>query len=239
MEETTPAGITAATMARWRAKYPRAFQEDLPDRTMDDHVTPRPETIHSIPLLPNAKPVYKRQRRLSPKEKEEVAKQLKYHIAKGLVQPSSSPWGAPILFTPKPDNTLRMCIDYRGLNAVTERDVFPLPRAEDLYAKVKGKKVFSSLDLLKGYWQIGIQPKDRHLTAFTTPDGLYEYKVLAMGLTNAPATFQRMMVRIFGDLILQGTVMVYLDDILVMTETLEEHDTVMMEVWLGWSRTSS
>ena len=160
LSKMTPTGISAETLEGWRAKFPTVFQEDLPDRSMEANITPRPETIHSIPLLPNAKPVYRRQRRLSPAEREEISKQLKYHIAKGLVQPSSSPWGAPILFTPKPDGTLRMCIDYRGLNAVTERDVYPLPRAEDLYAMVKGKRVFSSLDLLKGYWQIGIQPRD-------------------------------------------------------------------------------
>jgi hypothetical protein len=230
LTKDTPAGIPAATVMGWKTRYPDVFREDLPDRSMSDQLTPRPETIHSIPLLPNAKPVFRRQRRLSPAERDEVAKQLRYHIAKGLVQPSSSPWGAPILFTPKPDGTLRMCVDYRGLNAVTERDVFPLPRAEDLFAKVKGKRVFSSIDLLKGYWQVAIQPRDRHLTAFTTPEGLFEYKVLAMGLTNAPATFQRMMTRIFQDLIDKGQVMVYLDDVLVMTETVEEHCTVMEDV---------
>ena len=230
LSRDTPAGIPAATVAGWKDRFPDVFKEDLPNRNMADNLTPRPETIHSIPLLPNAKPVFRRQRRLSPAERKEVEKQLKYHIEKGLVQPSSSPWGAPILFTPKPDGTLRMCVDYRGLNAVTERDVYPLPRAEDLYARVKGKKVFSSIDLLKGYWQVAIQPRDRHLTAFTTPEGLFEYKVLAMGLTNAPATFQRMMARIFDDLIKQGVVMVYLDDVLVMTDTIEEHCQVMEDV---------
>jgi hypothetical protein len=230
LSKDTPAGIPATTVAGWRDRFPDVFKEDLPDRSMSDNLRPRPETIHSIPLLPNAKPVFRRQRRLSPAEQAEVAKQLKYHIEKGLIQPSSSPWGAPILFTPKPDGTLRMCVDYRGLNAVTERDVFPLPRAEDLYARVKGKNIFSSIDLLKGYWQVAIQPRDRHLTAFTTPGGLFEYKVLAMGLTNAPATFQRMMNRIFDDLIKKGVVMVYLDDVLIMTETIEEHCEIMEEV---------
>ena len=119
LSQTTPAGILAATLEGWRTKFPTVFQEDLPKRSMEANITPRPETIHSIPLLPNAKPVYRRQRRLSPAEREEVFKQLKYHIAKGLIQPSSSPWGAPILFTPKLDGTLRMCIDYKELNAVT------------------------------------------------------------------------------------------------------------------------
>jgi Reverse transcriptase (RNA-dependent DNA polymerase)/Integrase zinc binding domain/RNase H-like domain found in reverse transcriptase/Chromo (CHRromatin Organisation MOdifier) domain/Aspartyl protease len=230
LSRDTPAGIPAETVAGWRDRFPEVFKEDLPNRSMSDHLSPRPETVHTIPLLPNAKPVFRRQRRLSPAERKEVEKQLKYHIEKGLVQPSSSPWGAPILFTPKPDGTLRMCVDYRGLNAVTERDVFPLPRGEDLYQRVKGKKVFSSIDLLKGYWQVAIQPRDRHLTAFTTPEGLFEYKVLAMGLTNAPATFQRMMIDIFDDLIKRKVVMVYLDDVLIMTESIEEHCQVMEEV---------
>ena len=114
-----------------------------------------------------------------------------------------------MLFAPKPDGTLRMCIDYRGLNAVTERDVYPLPRADDLYRRMKGKKLFSSLDLLKGYYQIWLMEQDRHLTAFITPEGFFEWKVLPMGLTNAPATFQRMMMELFKGLIEENKVLVY------------------------------
>ena len=134
---------------------------------------------------------------LSPAEREEVSKQLKYHIAKGLVQPSSSPWGAPIIFTPKPHGTLRMCIDYKGLNAVTERDVYPLNKSRGLICQGKrARRCSAAWIYVKGYWQIGIQPRERHLTAFTAPEGLFEYKVLAMGLTNAPATFQRVIMSI-------------------------------------------
>lgn len=226
----TPAGVPREHLEAWKHEFPTVFQPDLPDQPVNAEIRARPETVHTIPLLPNAKPVYRKAWRLSPAERAEIEKQVKYLLAKGLIQPSSSPWGAPILFAPKPDGTLRMCIDYRGLNAVTERDVFPIPRTDDMYSAIAGKTIFSSLDLLKGYWQIGIQPADRHLTAFTTPKGLYEYKVLPMGLANAPATFQRMMTNIFKDLIDAKKVLVYLDDILVMATTVKEHNEIMREV---------
>ena len=226
----TPAGVPMEHLANYQKEFPSVFQADLPDRDQFHEEPPVPETIHTIPLLPDAKPVYRKQWRLSPREYEEVMKHVKYLLDKGLIEPSSSPWCAPILFAPKSDGTLRLCIDYRGLNAVTERDVYPLPKGEEMYSRVKGKKIFSTLDLLKGYHQIWIQDKDRHFTAFATPKGLHQWKVLPMGLTNAPATFQRMMQRLFHDLIDAGDVMVYLDDILVMANTVEEHDRIMREV---------
>ena len=226
----TPAGVPIEQINAYVRDFPTVFQKDLPDRRPTDERPAVPETVHTIPLLPNAKPVYRKQWRLSPREYEEIMKHVKYLLEKGLIEPSSSPWSAPILFTPKPDGTLRLCIDYRGLNALTERDVYPLPKGEEMYSRVKGKKIFSTLDLLKGYNQIWIQEEDRHLTAFTTPRGLFQWKVLAMGLTNAPATFQRYMVKVFADLIEDGHVMVYLDDILVMANTVEEHDRIMREV---------
>ena len=105
-----------------------------------------------------------------------------------------------------------------------------LPRVDDVFAAIKGKKVFSTLDLMKGYWQIGIQPCDRHLTAFITPTGLYESTVLTFGLTNAPSTFQRFMNKIFCDMIERKQVVVYLDDILVMGATITEHNNILREV---------
>ena len=224
----TPAGVPHETLQQYRRDFPAVFQQDLPEPT--EVPSPVPETIHTIPLLPNAKPVFRRQWRFSPREREELEKQVKYMLAKGIIQPSSSPWAAPCLFTPKPDGSLRLCIDYRGLNAVTERDVFPLPRAADVFSSIRGKKIFSTLDLLKGYYQIWLHAQDRHLTAFSTPQGLFEFNALPMGLTNAPATFQRMMRTIFEDLIDAGDVMVYLDDILIMAADLKEHDRIMRDV---------
>ncbi|KAJ9516688.1 hypothetical protein QJQ45_015121 [Haematococcus lacustris] len=123
----------------------------------------------------------------------------------------------------KKDKSLRMCIDYRALNKRTVRDRYPLPRIDDLLDQVRGKRVFSSLDLQSGYHQIRITPEDVPKTAFLTPMGQFQYKVLCFGLCNAPATFQKTMNRIFEPLIKAGAVLVYIDDILVMSETPEEH----------------
>ena len=107
----------------------------------------------------------------------------------GAIQPSNSPYGSPILFVKKPDGSLRFVIDYRGINAVTQKDKYPIPESTELLDQLAGAKVFTSLDLRSGYWQIRIREEDMGKTAFTTRYGLYEWRVLPMGLTNAPATF--------------------------------------------------
>jgi hypothetical protein len=180
--------------------------------------------------------------RLSPLEKAEVEKQVKDLLAKGYIQPSSSPYGAPLLFVPKPNGTLRMCTDWRALNSQTIKDSFPLPRIDDLVDQLKGSRCHSSCDLQSGYWQIRISDQssynpgasapgipgaaisggDAYKTAFTTHIGHFEWKVLAFGLTNAPATFQRAMNHIFGPYI-GKFVCVYLDDICVYSKTPEDH----------------
>ncbi|KAJ9523973.1 hypothetical protein QJQ45_022376 [Haematococcus lacustris] len=171
---------------------------------------------------PGAEAPYKRMYKLSPREEAEVKKQVAELLAKGLIEPSSSPYGAPILFVQKKDGSLRMCIDYRALNKLTVRDRYPLPRIDDLFDKLAGKRVFSSLDLQSGYHQIRITEEDVPKTAFLTPMGQFQFKVLCFGLTNAPATFQRMMNNVFKPLI-NECVLVYIDDILVMSNTPEEH----------------
>ncbi|KAJ9534690.1 hypothetical protein QJQ45_013074 [Haematococcus lacustris] len=178
---------------------------------------------HTIPLEPDTQPQWARMYRLSQRELEEMKKQVAALQAKGWIEPSTSPWGAPVLFVEKKDKSLRMCIDYRALNKRTVRDRYPLPRIDDLLDQVRGKRVFSSLDLQSGYHQIRITPEDVPKTAFLTPMGQFQYKVLCFGLCNAPATFQKTMNRIFEPLIKAGAVLVYIDDILVMSETPEEH----------------
>ncbi|KAJ9521797.1 hypothetical protein QJQ45_024663, partial [Haematococcus lacustris] len=177
---------------------------------------------HTIRTPPGSEAPYKRMYKLSPREEAEVKKQVAELLAKGLIEPSSSPYGAPILFVQKKDGSLRMCIDYRALNKLTVRDRYPLPRIDDLFDKLAGKRVFSSLDLQSGYHQIRITEEDVPKTAFLTPMGQFQFKVLCFGLTNAPATFQRMMNNVFKPLI-NECVLVYIDDILVMSNTPEEH----------------
>lgn len=174
----------------------------------------------AIDLLPDTKPVCRPMFRYSPAELAEIKSQVSELLSKGLIEPSTSPWGAPILFARKKDGTLRMCTDYRALNRLTVKNSFPLPRIDDLLDRLQGAKVFSSIDLMSGYWQIPISESDVPKTAFRTPFGLYQWRVLPMGLTNAPALFQSAMNEVFGDL---DFVVVYLDDILIFSRTPAEH----------------
>ncbi|KAJ9520962.1 hypothetical protein QJQ45_014157 [Haematococcus lacustris] len=205
-------------------EFPTVFQD------MPAGLPPDRGVGHTIRLEPGHAPPYQRARRYSLKEMDEMRKQVAELLAKKLIEPSSSPYGAPVLFVQKRDGTLRMCIDFRALNKLTVRDRYPLPRIDDLFDRVQGKTVFSSLDLQSGYHQIRITPEDVPKTAFVTPGGQFQYKVLCFGLTNAPATFQRVMNRIFEKQLLAGTVLVYLDDILVMSRSPAEHVQHLREV---------
>ncbi|GBG86474.1 hypothetical protein CBR_g41469 [Chara braunii] len=178
---------------------------------------------HTIEIIPGSKtpkgPIY----RMSPTELEELRKQLQELTDKGWIRPSSSPYGAPVLFVPKKEGELRLCIDYRGLNSVTVKNVEPLPRIDDLLDQLQGCKYFSKIDLKSGYHQIEVAPEDQHKTAFRTRCGHYEFVVMPFGLTNAPATFQRSMNELFRQW-LDQFVIVYLDDILIYSKTLEDHE---------------
>ena len=153
---------------------------------------------------------------------EEAKKQIAELLEKGWIKPSSSPFGAPILFVAKKDGSLRMVIDYRALNAITIKNCYPLPRIEDLFDQLSKATIFSSIDLQSGYHQIRITPEDIPKTAFRTPFGHYEFNVLCFGLTNAPATFQSTMNRMF-EKYLGKSVAIYIDDIFVYSRTPEEH----------------
>lgn len=197
--------------------YKDVFRDELPEG-----LPPERTTFHSIPLKEGSVPPARRMYRLSRLEAEEVKRQVLSLLQKGLIQPSSSPYGAPVLFAPKPDGTLRMCIDYRALNKQTIKNRYPLPRIDDLLDKLHGAKYFSSLDLTQAYYQVRLKPEDVPKTAFTTPDGLYEFKVLCFGLSNAPATFQTIVNTIFSDCV-GKFLLAYLDDLMIYSKTLEEH----------------
>ncbi|GBG68934.1 hypothetical protein CBR_g3633 [Chara braunii] len=160
--------------------------------------------------------------RMSEEELKVLRAQLDDLLHKGWIRPSCSPYGAPVLFVRKKNKDLRLCIDYRKLNAQTVKNVGPLPRIDDLLERLGGAMYFSKLDLKSGYHQIEIQPQDRYKTAFKTRYGHFEWVVMPFGLTNAPATFQAAMTTEFRDL-LDRSVLIYLDDILVYSRTLDEH----------------
>ena len=185
-------------------------------------VPPVREMAHTIPLEEGHKPSFRPIYRLSPLEIEEAKRKITEYIHKGWIEASSSPYGSPILFVKKKDGGLRMVIDYRALNKLTTKNRYPLPRIDDLFDQLAGSRVFSSLNLAQGYHQIRILEEDVPKTAFRVHFGHYQFKVLSFGLTNAPATFQGVMNRIFQQH-LEKFVLVYLDDILVFSKTQEEH----------------
>jgi hypothetical protein len=183
---------------------------------------PVPNLPECIPIESGHKASDRPAFRLSLKERHEDEKQVADLLVKGWIEPSSSNYGAPVLFVPKPDGSMRMCIDCRALNRITTRNKYPLPRIDDLMDNLGAAKYFSSLDLTAGYHQLVLPPSDRPKTAFNTHIGKYEWRVLPMGLTNAPAVFQNTMHRIFRPYLNQF-VCVYLDDVLIFSRTEEEH----------------
>lgn len=160
--------------------------------------------------------------RMSPAELEEVRKQLDVLLQNGWIRPSESPFGAPILFVRKKDGSLRMCVDYRRLNALTVKNRAPLPRIEELFDQLRGATVFSKLDLAQGYHQMRVAEEDIPKTAFRTRYGHFEFTVLPFGLTNAPSAFMQMMHNVLRPY-LDKFVVVFLDDILVYSRTEGEH----------------
>jgi hypothetical protein len=185
---------------------------------------------HAIDTIPGAKPTFRRNHRFSPLEMAELKKQVQEFLDLGLITPSNSPYGAPVLFVPKPCGGLRFCLDYRALNQITQKTRYQLPRIDDLLDAANGATHFSTLDLACGYYQLRISPSDQAKTAFPTPLGHFEWKVLPMGLTNAPSSFMRTMQKVFEKYI-GDFVLVYLDDILVLSKDAKSHITNLRQVF--------
>ncbi|KAJ0542764.1 putative nucleotidyltransferase, Ribonuclease H [Helianthus annuus] len=198
------------------SEYPDVFPEELPGLPPDREVEFR---IH---LIPGTTPIAKAPYRLAPTEMLELKKQLDELLSKGFIQPSSSPWGAPVLFVKKKDGSMRMCIDYRELNKITIKNRYPFPRIDDLFDQLQGARYFSKIDLRSGYHQLKVQEEDIPKTAFRTRYGHYEFTVMPFGLTNAPAAFMDMMNRICKPY-LDKFVIVFIDDILIYSKSQEEH----------------
>ncbi|GBG81934.1 hypothetical protein CBR_g34116 [Chara braunii] len=191
-------------------------------------VVPKP-IQHRIEIEPGSRTPKGAVYRMSPEELEELRRQLDGLLENGWIRPSSPPFGALVLFVPKKEGALRMCIDYRGLNAIKIKNVEPLPRIDDLLDRVQGCRYFSKIDLKSGYHQIEVHPDDQYKTAFRTRYGHYEFIVMLFGLTNAPATFQCCMNNLFRPW-LDRFVVVYLDDILGFSKTLEEHEGHLRQI---------
>jgi hypothetical protein len=186
-------------------------------------INPRTKWNFSIELLPGTAPISKRAYRMDVKNLIELKKQIEELLEKGFIRPSSSPWGAPVLFVNKKNGSRRMCVDYRSLNEVTIENKYPLPQIEDLFDQMRGAKVFSKIDLRSGYHQLKIRTEDISKTAFTTRYGLYEFLVMSFGLTNAPAYFMNLMNKVFMDY-LDQFVVVFIDNILVYSQNEEARE---------------
>ncbi|CAA7026180.1 unnamed protein product [Microthlaspi erraticum] len=177
----------------------------------------------TIELEPGTTPVSRAPYRLAPAETAELKKQLEDLTDKGFIRPSSSPWGAPVLFVKKKDGSFRLCIDYRGLNKVTIKNKYPLPRIDELLDQLQGASWFSKIDLVSGYHQITIAEEDVRKTAFRTRYGHYEFVVMPFELTNAPAAFMTLINNVFWEY-LDKCVIVFIDDILIYSKSKKEHE---------------
>ena len=185
---------------------------------------------HVIETLPGKGPMSQRLRPMAPAERTVVRDEVQKMIDQSVIRPSSSPWASPIVLVKKKDGSTRFCVDYRKLNDITVKDVFPLPRTTDLLESFQGSKYFSTLDAAAGYWQIPMDENSIQKSAFISSEGLFEFLVMPFGLCNAPATFQRTM-----NCLLAGingiSCLVYLDDIIIFSRSFEEHLKSLEEVF--------
>ncbi|GJY26176.1 putative reverse transcriptase domain-containing protein [Tanacetum coccineum] len=195
-------------------EFPEVFPEDLPG------LPPVRQVEFQIDLIPGATPVARAPYRLAPSEMQELSNQLQELADRGFIRPSTSPWGAPVLFVKKKDGSFRMCIDYRELNKLTVKNRYPLPRIDDLFDQLQGLSVYSKIDLRSGYHQLRVRDEDIPKTAFRTRYGHYEFQVMPFGLTNAPAVFMDLMNRVCKPY-LDKFVIVFIDDILIYSHNKE------------------
>ena len=222
--EVNAEGTNHPHVSTIKSEFSDVITTDLPD-----DLPPFRNTHEVCPTMQDAGTPYRPCQRLSPTEKQECHDQVTELLRTGRVQPSTSPYGAPVLFVTKKDGSLRMCVDFRGLNKITIRNKYPLPRIDDLLDTLGTAKVFSTLDLKSGYHQIRLQDSDIPKTAFNTPFGHFEYTVMPFGLTNAPPVFQNYMNDVLRPFIGEFC-LVYLDDIIVFSKTEDEHKEHLTKV---------
>ena len=227
-DSTNEEQVVTVNEDQTRTEYPVQVQKlltefaDVFPKELPAGLPPQRQLDHKIELVPGAEPPHRAPYRMSPQGLDELKTQLRDLTEKGYIQPSVSPFGAPVLFVPKKDGGVRMCVDYRALNRVTVHNRYPLPRIEDLLDRLQGAKLFTKIDLRSGYHQIRVHPSDVHKTAFRTRYGHFEFLVLPFGLTNAPATFMHLMHSIFREQ-LDDFIVIFLDDILVYSRDLSSH----------------
>lgn len=208
--------------AEGRARIKDLLSQYLCVLSLSEFDVGRTDLVQHVINTGDAAPRARRPYRISFQEQQAVDRLIKLMVEKKLIRPSTSPWSAPIIIVPKKDKSIRFCCDWRDLNEVTVKDTFPLPRPDATLDRLGKMKFFTILDFRQGYFQVPMHPDSIEKTAFSTPTGHWEFLVTGMGLTGSPATFQRMMTRMLGPL-LHHCCLAYLDDVVVMSETLEDH----------------
>ncbi|GKA88300.1 putative reverse transcriptase domain-containing protein, partial [Tanacetum coccineum] len=198
-------------------EFPEVFPEDLPG------LSPAQKVEFQIDLVPGAALLARALYRLAPAEMQELSTQLQELSDRGFIRPSSSPWGAPVLFVKKKDGSFRMCIDQCKLNKLTVKNRYPLLRIDDLFDQLQGSRVYSKIDLRSSYHQLRVREEDIPNTAFRTRYGHYEFQVMPFGLTNAPAVFMDLMNRVCKPY-LDRFVIVFIDDSLIYSRGRKEHE---------------
>ncbi|GKB48205.1 putative reverse transcriptase domain-containing protein [Tanacetum coccineum] len=210
----------------WLSKYHAVI--DCAEKIV--HLSGLPPTRQvefQINLMLDAASVVRAPYRLAPSEMKDLSEQLQELSDKGFIRPSSSPWGAPVLFVKKKDGSFRMCIDYRELNKLTVKNRYPLPRIDDLFDQLQGSSVYSKIDLRSGYHQLRVREEDISKTEFRTRYGHYDFQVMPFGLTNAPAVFMDLMNRVCKPY-LDKFVIVFIDDILIYSKNMK---SILRQFW--------
>ena len=204
---------------------PKAYRDlaDVFSPSNANSLPPHRDEDHAIELEPGKTPPFGPLYNLSEYQLKTLREYIDKNLANGFIRPSKSSAGAPVLFTPKPDGTLRLCVDYRGLNSMTIKNRYPLPLIDEILDRLSGARVFTKVDVKNAYYRLQIREGDEWKTAFRTRYGLFKYLVMPFGLTNTPASFQsyiHLVLRPYLDI----TVIIYLDDVLVFLRNLSQHE---------------
>uniref|UniRef100_A0A3B1IUI3 Gypsy retrotransposon integrase-like protein 1 n=3 Tax=Astyanax mexicanus TaxID=7994 RepID=A0A3B1IUI3_ASTMX len=215
--------------AEWRERLTQKLSKRTQVFSVEEWDVGLAKGVEHVIRLTDSRPFRERSRRIAPADIDEVRRHLQELLAAGIIKESRSPYASPIVVARKRNGKIRMCIDYRTLNARTIPDQYTVPRIDDALDCLAGSKWFSVLDLRSGYYQIAMADSDKEKTAFLCPLGFFQFERMPQGITGAPATFQRLMERAVGDMNLLQC-LVYLDDLIVFGRTLEEHEERLLKV---------